>query len=164
MQHAFRDIRYVGTAYRHLCSRSRKLLEPERYVLYHIIVRAVFLLGLRHDAMFHFRCLPDAVQVMLTSRTVYGDTYGQMLIVLLYEILYLLRVVVDAVGGEGEAVGVEPVVVQSVHLRLQIIAYLVYKIYFEERLAADEVPDDTFLVELVLMFQNVVDGLFCHLP
>ncbi len=124
----------------------------------------MFLFGLRHDAVFHIRRLPDTVQVMLTSRTVYGDTDGQMLIVLLNEILYLLRVIVDTVGGERETVRVEPVVVQSVHLCLQIIAYLVYQVYFEERLAADKVPDDTFFFKFLLMSQDVVDGLLRHFP
>ena len=75
---------------------------------------------------------------MLPLRTVDGDADAQVRVVLLYELLHPFRVVVDAVRGEGEAVGVKPVVIPPEHLRLQIVANLVYQLYLQERLTTDE--------------------------
>lgn len=87
-----------------------------------------------------------------------------MVAVLLNEPLHLLRVVVNAVGREREAVRVEPVVIPSVHLRLQIVTDLVYQFYLQERLAADEVPRHRFLSKFLLAVENIVNSLLGHLP
>ena len=55
-------------------------------------------------------------------------------------------------------------VVTPEHLHLQVVADSVYQVYFEERLSADKVPNDTFLAHILLMVEDVVNSLFCHLP
>ena len=87
-----------------------------------------------------------------------------MIAILLDELLYFLRVVIDAVCGERESVGVKPMVIPAVHLHLQIVADSVNQVNLQKRLAADEVPDDTLFPELIFSVQDIVNGLLRHLP
>ena len=82
---------------------------------------------------------------MFLLRSIDGDADGEVLAVLLDEVLHGLLVVVDAVGGEGEAIAVEPMMVPTEKLRLDIVANLVDKLYLQKRLAADEVPHHRLL-------------------
>lgn len=54
--------------------------------------------------------------------------------------------------------------IASEHLLLQVVANLVYEVNLEERLAPDEVPHHTLLLELILVVEDIVNGLLCHLP
>lgn len=153
---ALADVGDVGAADGHLGAGIGELLEPERDVAHHIAVRAA--VGGVDDAVLVGRgLLPYAVEVVLALGAVDGDADGEVVAVLLDEALHLGRVVVDAVGGEGEAVGVEPVVVQFEHAELEVVTDAVDELDFEEGLAADEVPDDALLAEVILASQHVVD-------
>ena len=54
--------------------------------------------------------------------------------------------------------------VAAEHLRLQIIANLIYEIYFQERLAADEVPHYRLLAKILFVVEYIIYSLFSHLP
>ena len=51
---------------------------------------------------------------MLLLRSVDGDTNAEVVAVLLDEVLHGLLMVVDAVGGEGETVTIEPMVIPMI--------------------------------------------------
>lgn len=108
--------------------------------------------------------LPHAVEVVLALGAVDGDADGKVVAVLPDEALHLRRMVVDAVGREREAVGVEPVVVQFEHTQLQVVADLVDQFNLQERLAADKVPDNALLAELVLLGEDKVDERLGGVP
>lgn len=55
-------------------------------------------------------------------------------------------------------------VVAAEHLGLEIVAYAVDKLDFEERLSADEVPYHRLFGEVVLMVENIVDCRLGHVP
>lgn len=55
-------------------------------------------------------------------------------------------------------------VVSSVHLNFQIVAYAVDKVYLKERLTTNKVPYHALLLHVSLMVENVVNSLFRHLP
>lgn len=82
------------------------------------------------------------------------------------EILHGFFMIVDAVGGEGEAVAIEPMVVTAEKLRLDVIANLVDKLYLKERLATNEVPHHRLIGEIGvgLMVEHIVDEGLGHLP
>ena len=103
---------------------------------------------------------------MLLFRPVNRDADAEVVAVLLDEVLHGLLVVVDAVGGEGEAVAVEPVVVAAEEFRLDIITNLVDKLDFEERFSADEVPHHRLVGEIRggFMVKHIVDESLGHLP
>ena len=103
---------------------------------------------------------------MLLLRSVDGDSDGEVLAVLLDEVLHGLLVVVDAIGGKGEAVAVEPVVVATEEFRLDVVANLIDKLYLQERLAADEVPHHRLVGEIRvgLMVEHIIDKGLGHLP
>lgn len=163
VQYALLDIRYVRAADGHFRAAIRELLQPQRDVLHHVVVGTEFLLRLGHDATLHVRRFPDAVEVVLALRTVDGDADGEVVAVLADEALHLVGVVVDAVGGEREAVRIEPVVAAAEHLCLQVVTNPVDEVYLEERLTADEVPHYALLRHLRLMVEDVVNGLPSHL-
>ena len=50
------------------------------------------------------------------------------------------------------------------HLRLEVIAYFVYQFYLQERLTSDKVPNDTLFPKLILMVEDIVNGLLRYLP
>ena len=164
MQNALLDVGDVCRTDGHLRTGIGELLQPKRDVPHHVFVRAFLFFGLRHDALLHLLCLPNAVEVVLALRAVDGYADGEVVQVLLDEALHLLAVVVDAVGGEREAVGVEPMMIAAEHLLLQVIANLVYEVNLEERLAPDEVPHHALLLEVILMVEDIVNGLLCYLP
>ena len=87
-----------------------------------------------------------------------------MFSILLDKVLHFLRAIVDAISGEGKAIGIEPMVVSTVHLHFEIIAYLIYQIYLQERLTADKVPNDTFLFHIILMIEDIVYSSLSYLP
>lgn len=64
---------------------------------------------------------------MFSLGTIDSDSDGEMLSVLLDKSLYFLCSVIDAICGEREAIGVEPMMVSAEHLHLEIVAYLVDK-------------------------------------
>lgn len=103
---------------------------------------------------------------MFLLRSVDGDTDGEVVAVLLDEVLHGFLVIVDAIGGEGEAVAVEPVVVTAEEFRLDVVANLVDKLYFQERLATDEVPYHRLVGEnrVGLMFEHIIDEGLGHFP
>lgn len=103
---------------------------------------------------------------MFLLRPVNRYAYAEVVAVLLDEVLHGLLVVVDAVGGEGEAVAVEPVVVAAEEFRLDIVANLVDEFYLEERFTADEVPHHRLVGEIRvgLMVEYIVDKVLGHLP
>ena len=152
VQHALLDVGQVRATDGHLGGRVGKLLQPQRNVAHHVIVRAPPV------ALVH------PVQVMLLPGAVYGDANAQVAVVLLDEALHLLLVVVDAVGGEAEAVGVEPMVPPAEHLCLQVVADAVYQVYLDKWLPAYEVENDGFFRKLLLPLQYVVYGRLGHLP
>ena len=88
MQYTLFDIWNIGTAYRHLCTAIGKLAEPQRDVTHHIGIRATAI------TFIH------AVEVVFHLRTVYGNTYRQMLSVFLDILLHLIGMVIDAIGRE----------------------------------------------------------------
>ena len=55
-------------------------------------------------------------------------------------------------------------VIASEHLLLQVIANLVDEVNLEERLAPDEVPYHALLLEVILMVEDIVNGLLCYPP
>lgn len=55
-------------------------------------------------------------------------------------------------------------VAATIHLRLQVVADLVDELNLQERLAANKVPYDTFLAELLFAVKDIVDGLLGYLP
>lgn len=95
-----------------------------------------------------------------------GDADAEVIAVLLDEVLNGLLMVVDAVGGEGEAVAVEPVVVTAEKFRLDVIANLVDQFDFEERLAADEVPHHRLVGEIRVgfMVEQIINKGLGYLP
>lgn len=54
--------------------------------------------------------------------------------------------------------------VSSVHLNFQIVAYPVDKVNLKERLATNKVPYHASLLHVSLMVENVVNSLLRHLP
>ena len=52
----------------------------------------------------------------------------------------------------------------AVHLHFQVVANLVYQINLKKWFASNEVPYHTLLLHLVLMAEDIVYGLLCHLP
>ena len=152
VQHALLYIRNILAADGHFRAGMRELLQPERDVARHVGIRAAPV------------ALIDAVQVVLPLRAVNGDADGKMFVVLRDEPLHLVRVIVDAVGGKRETVGVEPMMVPAEHLRLQVIAYLVYQVYLKERLAANEVPNHARLAHVAFVVEDVINRLLRHLP
>ena len=152
VEHALLDVGQIRAADGHLGGSARKLLQPQRNVAHHVVVRTPPV------ALVH------SVQVVLPLRAVYGDAYAQVAVVLLNEALHLLLVVVDAVGGEAETVGIEPVMPPAEHFRLQVVADAVYQFYLDKRLPAYEVEDDRFFRKLLLLLQYVVYGRLGHLP
>ena len=103
---------------------------------------------------------------MLLICSIDGDADGEVLTVLLDEILNGLLMVVDAVGGEGETVRVEQVMVTAIQFNFYIVANLVDEFYLKERLAADEVPHHRLVGEIGvgLMVKHIVDEGPGHLP
>ena len=152
MQHAFPDVRDVWRTDSHLRACIRELLKPQRNVPDDILVRAF--LGM----------LVDTIEVVLQLCAVDGYADREVAHVLLDEVLHLLAVVVDAVRGEREAIGVEPMMIPAKHLSLQVIAYPVYQFNLKERLAPDEVPHHTLFLELILAVKDIVNGFFRHIP
>ena len=111
-----------------------------------------------------FGLFPHAVQVVFLLGAVDGDADAEVVAVLGDEALHRFAVIVDAVGGEREAVTVEPVVVQFKHSSFQIITNLIDKLNLQKWLAADEIPHHTFLSELVLTAQHKVNKTLGRLP
>ena len=130
------------------------MFQPQRNVLDDIFVRTFL------------RDFINPIQVMLLLRPVNRDADAEMVAVLLDEVLHGLLVVVDAVGGEGEAVRVEPVVVAAEEFCLDVVANLVDKLYFQKRLAADEVPHHRLVGEIGvgLIVKHIVDEGFGYFP
>lgn len=87
-----------------------------------------------------------------------------MFSVLLDKPLHSLCVIVDAVCGEGETIGVKPMVVEAEHFRLDIVANPVYEFNLQEGLASDKIPNDGFLSKVGLMLQDIVNGLLGYGP
>ena len=101
---------------------------------------------------------------MFLLGTIDSDSDGEMLSVLLDKPLYFLCSVIDAICGEREAIGVEPMMVSAEHLHLEVVAYLVDKVYLQKRFAAYKVPYHALLLHLVLMVKHIVNGLLSNLP
>ena len=103
---------------------------------------------------------------MLTACAIDGDTDTQVLFVFLYEPLHFLAVVVNAVGGEIKTVGVEPVMIAAIHLRLDVVAYLVDEVYLKERLATDKVPNHALVGEIrvALSVEYIINSRLCRTP
>ena len=103
---------------------------------------------------------------MLLFRPVNRDADAEVVAVLFDEVLHGLLVVVDAVGRERETVRVEPMVVPTIQLDFDIVAYFVDKLYLKERFAADEVPHHRLVSEIGvgLMVEHIVDEGLRHLP
>ena len=123
---ALLDVWYVGVAYGDFGAVIGKLFYPKRYIAHHVVVAALTV------------ALIYTVGVVFLACAVDGDADAEVCVVLLNEALHLWLVVVDAVGGDIESVGVEPWVVATEHLGLDVVACLVNKVYLQERLAADE--------------------------
>ena len=120
MQNTLSDIGNVRRGNGDFGAAARKLFQPQRNVLYHILIRT-FLGDFVHT-----------VQVMFLFRSVDGDAYAEVVAVLLDEILNGFLMIVDAIGGEGEAVTIEPMVIPTIQLDLDVIANLVDKFYLKE--------------------------------
>ena len=103
---------------------------------------------------------------MFLLRSVDGDAYAEVVAVLLDEILNGFLMIVDAIGGEGESVTIEPMVIPTIQLDLDVIANLVDKFDFKERLAADKVPHHRLVGEIGvgLMVEHIVDESLGHFP
>ena len=87
-----------------------------------------------------------------------------MVTVLFDETLYFIGIIVDAVCRERKAVGIEPVMVASEHLGLDVVANLIDKVDFKERFAAYEIPNDGFLLEILFVAKDIVDSGLGHFP
>ena len=87
-----------------------------------------------------------------------------MFTILFDEVLHLFRAIVDAIRRERKAIGIEPMVVSAKHLNLEIITNLIYQVYLQERLSTYKIPDDTFLLHLFLMIENIVNSSLSYLP
>lgn len=103
---------------------------------------------------------------MLLLRSVNGDANGKMLTVLLDKVLNSFLMVIDAIGGERETVAIEPMMVSSKEFSLDIVANLIDKLYFKERLAADKVPHHRLVgkIGVGFMIEHIVDEGLGHLP
>ena len=101
---------------------------------------------------------------MFLLGTIDSDSDGEMLSVLLDKPLYFLCSVIDAICGEREAIGVEPMMFSAEHLYLEVVAYLVDKVYLQKGFAAYKVPYHALLLHLVLMVKHIVNGLLSNLP
>ena len=79
--------------------------------------------------------------------------------ILFDESLHSIRVIVDAVCGEGETIGIKPMMVEAEHFRLDIVANPVYEFNLQEGLASDKIPNDGFFGKVSLTLQDIVNGL-----
>lgn len=165
MQHAFSDIGDVRRGNGDLGAAARELLQPKWNVLHHILIATAFRWFCQAVVISH-RLFPHAVQIMLFFRPIDGDADGKVVAVFLDEILDGLLMVVNAVGGEREAVAIEPMVITTVQLDLDVVANLVNKFYLQERLAADEVPHHRLVCEIGvgLMVKHIVDEGLGYFP
>lgn len=103
---------------------------------------------------------------MFLLRSVDGDADGKVCQVLFDVILHGLLVVVDAIGREGEAIRVEPVMVTTEKFHLDVVADLINKLDFEKRFTTDEFPNHRFHSKfgVVLMVEHIVDEGFGNFP
>ena len=141
------------------------MLQPQRDVLHHVLVAAAFR-WLRQTVGICRRLFPNPIEVVLLLRPINCDANAEVVAVLLDEVLHGLLVVVDAVGGEAETIRVEPMVVPTIQLDFDIVAYFVDKLYLKERLAANEVPHHRLISEIGVCFmvEHIVDEGLGHLP
>ena len=87
-----------------------------------------------------------------------------MLPILFDKSLHSVCVVINAICGEGETIGVKPMVVEAEHFRLDIVANLVYEFNLQKGFSSDKIPNDGFLSKVGLMLQDVVNGLLGYGP
>ncbi len=59
---------------------------------------------------------------------------------------------------------VEPLMVASKHLGIELVAFPVDKVNLEKRLASDKIPDYTLLLELIGVIEDIIDSLPGYLP
>ena len=164
MQHAILDIRQIGTTNGYLGTRIGKLWEPQGDIFHHIVIRPFFFLRRGHYSPLHILGFPNTVKVMLLLGAIYGNANRQVVAVLLYKLLHLIRTIIDTISREWKSIGIEPMVVPGKHLLLQIITNMVYQVNLQERLATYKIPYHTLLGHVGLVVQYVINSSLCYLP